>query len=395
MPELRSRWGLRGAALLLAWGFPLAPMAAPPLAGPDLSASSSAENGLRLKLAWTSILLDYELPGHSQVVGSGHAGNVLRLTLTYRLNRFLAFEGGVLGRLPFAHNFSSEIGAFPLLSVSLWPFGEALVLRLGSLETNHGFHPALVDEALYTYGRNLEELYHRSLLPRARPEVGRDPFLPVENGAQIQATLGPVSADFFLDWQLLETREHREKFAVGALLGYKSRFIDASAQFRLVHYGGQRYTAVDPSRRDGLDNKRQPTSFALTATPRPVDVGPFCLELPLSFVAGRVVQEAGGKEERHHGFEGGLDLVFFDSLRLGYRLWLPDDNQSRFVSEDSEPVYAGPRSHRARVLLKTQHGIAELAGRLDLVFAKGENKVQYLTVTTLRIHIEKLLWSGD
>lgn len=337
-------------------------------------------------------LVDYELPGHPRQVGRGHTGTIGTLALRWTYEERIRIEAGVLARLAFAHDFQDELGAFPLLSVTLTPFGPWASLRLGSLNIRHGFHPAVLDEDRYAYGRNYEETYNRSLVPEARQDLGGDPFMPVESGAQLVVDLEPIHAELYLDWQLLETTEHREKFAVGVLAEYRGHWVDAGFHYRLVHYGGQQFTQLVEARRLGLDAKRQPTSLAAFITPKPLHLGPLRLELPVTFLQGRLVQTPGGREASHRGLELGADVWLYDALRLGYRVWLPKDGVALDISEDGDPTYSGPRSHRATVQLVSVYGPAELSGRLDLVFAEGSDKVQYLTVTTLTFRFEPELW---
>jgi hypothetical protein len=306
----------------------------------------------------------------------------------------VSVEVGVLARLPFAVDLEGELGAFPLLSVTVTPFGDALTLRFGSLDTAHGFHPALVDEPRYGYARNYEELYNRSILPEAERDLGGDPFLPVENGAQLIADLEPLRAEVFLDWQLLETDVQREKFAVGVLGSYDGRWVEAGFQYRLVHYGGQLFTQREELRRMGFDKKRQPTTLAVYLKGKPLAFLDLVdLELPVTFVQGRVVQTPGTPEATHRGLELGADLRFFDALTIGYRMWLPEDGAARYVSEDGDEIYAGPRSNRARIAVTSTFGIVEIAGLLDLVFAEDATKVWYRTVTTLTLRFDAVLWS--
>ena len=103
----------------------------------------------------------------------------------------------------------------------------------------------------------------------------------------------------------------------------------------------------------------------------------------------------GERESTHFGFEAGLDAELFDLVTLGYRIWLPDGNQAKWLAEESEPVYAGPRSHRARVALFQDLGLVKIDGRLDLVFADGADKVQYLTVTSISLVWDALLFTDS
>ncbi len=336
---------------------------------------------LRARLLFRPLLLDYELPGHPNEVGRGHAGTVGTASLIWSYDAFLEIEGGVLFRLPFALDFDEEAGAFPILALTLAPFGPPLTLRFGSLDIHHGHHPAVLDEDCYAYGRPYQELYNRSI--DVVRDVGRDPFLPVENGAQLRAVFDHVRAEAYLDWQLLETKAHREKFAVGTLARFDSRWLDAGFDYRLVHYGGQLFTKV----RAGFDPKRVATTLAVFVKPRPLALDWLTVELWGAFIYGKA-------PESHYGFEVGGDVTLFGIGRLGYRAWRPEQKRARFVSEDGDPVYSGPRSHRAIIGLFGRYGVAELSGRLDLVFAEGSHEVEYLTVSTLTFVWEPVIFTN-
>jgi hypothetical protein len=355
-------------------------------------AATPAED-LALELTLTPLLLDYELPGHPRRIGWSHTGVTGEVGLRWRPSARLELSAGVLGRFPFAVDPEDEAAVAPQLSLTAWPFGPALLVRFGSLDLAHGFHPAVLDEAAQSYGRPVEEAYHRALAPAARRDLGRDLRMPVEQGAQAILSLPWLWAEAYLDWQLLETAAHREKFAFGALAELRSDAIDAGAQVRGVHYGGQRFTATDPPRRQGLDPKRQPVVVALFARPR-VALGPVRLEAPITLLGGSAVQVDGEREPAHGGLEVGLDVRALDGARLGYRLWLPRGGRAAFLGEDGDPVYAGPRSHRAVLELVTPVGLAELRSRLDLVFADGADKVQYLLVGALAFRWEAALLGG-
>jgi hypothetical protein len=347
----------------------------------SVSRAEASQFGQALKgrVLLNAIVLDYELPGHPNQIGRGHAGTIGSGALVWSYDDFVTVEAGVLARLPFANDFSRETDAFPLLAIEVAPFGPELTLRLGSLEIDHGHHPALLDEDRYAYGRPYEELYNRSI--DVVREVGEDPFLPVENGFQLRAAYEWIRAEVYLDWQLLETEAHREKFAVGVLGRFESKWLDAGFDYRLVHYGGQLFTKV----REGFDPKRVPNGLAAFLKPR-LEVDWFKGELWGAFVYGRA-------PDAHFGFEAGADVTLFSLGRLGYRVWLPKSGDAKVIAEDGDPIYAGPRSHRAIVGLFGTYGAVELSGRLDLVFAEGSDKVQYLTVTMLRFLWEPVIFA--
>ena len=381
-----KRKALVPVALLWALGlFPAAAGAAPTLPFGE---------ALRLQLSTTPTLLDYELPGHPSRVGVGHVGVVMDGALLWSYEPRVQVLLGVRARLPFAFDLGTEAAALPVFALILKPFGEATTLRFGTLDHRHGFHPALLDEARYNYGRPLEETYNRSLRPEGYRDI-QDLAIGAENGGQFIFHTEHIHAEAYLEWQLLETLEHREKFAVGVLAEYRHRWVQAGFQYRLVHYGGQKFTQADPIRRQALDNRRQPTSLALTLNVHPLDLGWLKVSLPAAFVHGRAIQTPGDRERVHYGFEAGAQAKLFEMVTLGYKIWLPKGGQAKDLSEDGEPVYSGPRAHRAQLGLLQKIGPATVSGRLDLIFAKGSDKVQYLTVTTVQLAWEHLLFSDS
>lgn len=390
---------------------PLAPLALVLAAGSapgphglvDTATAAGGEPVLGLALELTAIAIDQELPGHPTLHGRGHLGAIAAARLRWRVDPHLTIEAGALGRLPFSLDPGEEAGALPILALVLAPLGAgdpvSLELRFGSLFTRHGFHPALADEARYAYARPYAETYLRSLAPGVERDVGDDPFLPAEHGAQLRletaALSGRAHADVFLDWQLLETRAHREKFLFGAVVGFEHRFVTLSLQLRLAHYGGELFTRVDPVRFAGDDPVRQPTSLAAAAELRPLRLwsGRITFALPLAIVRGKVIQAPGEAPAWHQGFEVGAGVELFHTARIGWRWWLPEGRPHGFVSEDGDAVYAGRRSHCVTFALSTRHGAAELSGRLDLISAEGAEKLQYETATSLSFSFDPILWS--
>ena len=345
---------------------------------------------LRLALELAPVVLDYELPGHPNTPGRGHVGALAKAALLWTPNPYVEIEVGVLGRLPFALDPEDQADAWPVLSVAGRPVGDRLILRFGSLDVGHGYHGALVDEPRYAYGRNVQETYNRSLPAAARRDLGGDPFGPAEHGAQLLAKTELGRVEVFLDWQLLETAVHREKFNFGLLGAIETDWFDIGLQFRLTHYGGQLFTRGDPIRAGGLDPVRQPESAAIVCALRVLRSEIVTVELHAVGVSGHLRQAPGGEEQWHFGGETGVDLHLFEAARAGYRLWLPRAGRAGFVSEDGDPVYSGPRAHRATVGLSQRIGGLEIDGRLDLVFAEGADKVQYLAVTLVRYR-----WEAD
>jgi hypothetical protein len=349
---------------------------------------------LSATLALEADLLDYGLPKHPRAKGSGHLGAIVRPSLFFRPSSAIEIEAGATIRLPFAIDFDEELGARPVLALRLDPFPNVR-LTFGSLEVEHGLHPGVFDEDRARYARDLERAYNSSLRPEAARALGGDPFMPAQQGASLLTLFGPFRGEAFLDWQLLETIEHREKFAFGALAKIDLGLVAVSGDLYVAHYGGELFTARDPLRATGLDPKRQPISLALTGALRLLEIDSFDIELFGSVLAGHAIQSPGERARWHSGSELGLELRAFEGALFAYRLWLPRGGDPGVISEEGDPIYRGGSAHRATIGLVQEIGDVSIEGRLDLVFPVGSNAVQYLAVTLVRYRLELLLWQAD
>jgi len=351
--------------------------------------STTARVDLSLQLAPT--VLDYELPGHPNTLGRGHVGLRAQAALHYHPNRYVQIGAGVLGRAPFALESSDYADAIGVFFVEGRPLGTGeLLMRFGSLKIDHGYHGALVDEARLGISRNIHETYHRSIPAQVNREDLPRQMMPAEHGAQVIYQQPNFRAEAFLDWQLLETDMHREKFNFGVLGQYESHWVDVGLQFRLTHYGGQLYTQSDPIRVAQLDPVRQPESFAMKLRGHVLRFESLTLDLKAAAAAGHMRQTAAGEEKWHYGFEGGIETRLYEDIVLGYRYWWSRDRQAGFVSEDSDPVYNQGPSHRIELGLRQQMGGLSIDGRLDVIFpVHAPEKIQYLAIT--RINYDFLL----
>ncbi len=357
--------------------------------------SSAGAHAVDLDVELVPVVQDYELPGHPSLVGRTGVGVVGRLRGWWHPMPELSIALGAVGRLPFAARLEDEVLVRPIVTVEARPFGEGVTLRLGSLDFRHGYHPAIVDEARLEYGRDTEESYNATIPVEAARSLGGDPYPPAEHGVQLVVARESLRLEAFLDWQLLETAGHREKFAFGTLGRWESDYVDLGLQLRVVHYGGQRFTKSDPIRNAQLDPVRQPETLGASIELHPLRLGPLALHVPAAFVAGHARQERGGAERWHFGTELGVELELFDALRLGYRAWLPRSGMPGTVSEDGDPIYREGRAHRARIALRQVFGDLEIDGRLDLVVADAApEKLQYLAVTILRYRFVARIFSG-
>ena len=349
----------------------------------QIGASTSTSPKLDLVLRLSPTVLDYELPGHPHMLGRGHVGLLARAGFHYQPNPYVKIGAGILGRVPFALQNEDYADAIATLFIEGHPLGnDDLIMRFGSLKTDHGYHSAVVDEARFSISRNVLETYNRSLPEEAhRTSLPRN-AMPAEHGAQVIYQRDNLKAELFLDWQLLETDTHREKFNFGAIAQFNSRWADLGAQFRLTHYGGQIFTQGDPIRFAQLDPVRQPETFALTLNIHAIQFENLALNVLANAVTGHLRQSVGGEEKWHYGFEGGLESIWYDHLKFSYRYWWPKNGKAGFLSEDSEPSYNQGITHRVEIgLLQTMGGLL-IDGRLAIIFPEdAPDKVQYLAIT--------------
>jgi hypothetical protein len=351
----------------------------------QVGAGTSTTAHLDLVLNLTPTVLDYELPGHVHMLGRGHVGLIAAGGFRYQPNRYVSLGAGIMGRAPFAlerANYADAIGVF---YVEGRPLGtKNLSMRFGSLNSEHGYHTAVSDEPRFAIARNIMETYNRSIVKEAHRDDLPRHAMPAEHGAQFIFEAQDFRADLFLDWQLLETSTHREKFNFGALGQYDSRWIDVGLQFRLTHYGGQIFTQGDPIRFAQLDPVRQPETFALVLKAHPLVLRNFTLNVLGTGVAGHMKQIPGGEEKWHYGIEAGLESILAEDILIAYRYWHPKGGRAGYVSEDSDPTYNQGVVHRIEVgLLQTMGGL-KIDGRLAIMLPKdAPDKVQYMAITQI------------
>jgi len=357
------------------------------LARPATSSTAPAKH-LFAVLDLEVLLHDYGFPGHPSAVGHSGLGTILRPSLELRPYEGVRVIAGAAVRLPMSLSFEEEVGALPVFALELSPLPYT-TLRLGSLDPVHGFHPAISDELRQRYGRDLSEAYLRPL-PNQPPGDGRglggDPWMPGEHGASLRFRSTILRAEAFLDWQLLETASHREKFAVGLLAELSVAIFELGAQLRLDHYGGERYTRSDPSRFRGEDPVRQPLSLAGTLGVLVLDLPALKIRLRGAVLAGRVLEHTTAPARTRVGFEPGVDLTAFELITLGYRGYFTKNAGS--LSELGDPIYRQAGAQRVSVAGRLEVGPVELRSGLDLVFPHHTREVQYIFATTALLHLE-------
>ena len=68
------------------------------------------------------------------------------------------------------------------------------------------------------------------------------PFIhPVEEGLQVLAHYGPLKADAWINWYLMNTPDYREFFAAGCRLSGTWQHVSGELAVRMMHHGGQLY----------------------------------------------------------------------------------------------------------------------------------------------------------
>lgn len=361
------------------------------LASPATSSTAPAKQ-LFAVLDLEVLLHDYGLPGHPSTTGKSGLGTILRPSLELRPIERVRVIAGAAVRLPMSLSFEEEVAALPVLALELSPLPYT-TLRLGSLDPIHGFHPAISDELRQRYGRDLTEAY-LGPLPNQPPNDARglsdDPWMPGEHGASLRFRSSMLSAEAFLDWQLLETASHREKFAVGILTELRLSIFELGAQLRLDHYGGERFTKSDPIRFRGEDPVRQPLSVAGTLGVRVLDLSALRIQLRGAILWGRALEHTAAAVHSRLGFEPGLDLTAFALITLGYRGFFT--KEAGLWSELGDPVYRQAGAQRLMLSGRLEVGLVELHSGLDLVFPHRAREVQYIFSTTALLHLETPLF---
>ena len=357
------------------------------LASPATSTTAPAKH-LYAVLDLEVLLHDYGLPGHPSAVGKSGLGTILRPSLELRPSEGVRIIAGAAVRLPMSLSFAEEVAALPVFALELNPLPYT-TLRLGSLDPIHGFHPAVSDELRQRYGRDLSEAY-LAPLPNQPPNdargLGGDPWMPGEHGASLRFRSTILRAEAFLDWQLLETATHREKFAVGLLTELRLAIVELGAQLRLDHYGGERFTRSDPIRFRGEDPVRQPLSLAGTLGVLVLDLSALKIQLRGAILWGRALAQTTAPVQSRLGFEAGLDLGLFELITLGYRGFFAKD--AGLLSELGDPIYRQAGAERLSLSGRLEVGPVELYSGLDLVFPHRSREVQYIFSTTALLHLE-------
>jgi len=192
-------------------------------AEPSLAAGTDADAPApdRLEIAWSA---DFTLFGDNTEFfndfreGETIFGAQIGTRVEFRTSPRTTFHAGVFG----SERFTEDAELDPVLPLLGFRYhGEKLDVLVGTLETRdrHGLLEAL----------EVSEL-----------ELTR----PVESGAQVLLHADRVRGDVFINWQKLNTPDHREVFDYGVRLDADlHRLLLLDAQAHGEHHGGQLYAS--------------------------------------------------------------------------------------------------------------------------------------------------------
>ena len=152
---------------------------------------------------------------------------------------------------------------------------------------------------------------------------------PTEHGMELYGGWKWLSQTAWINWQVINTEESREKFDVGAITKADLGIVDLDYQFHWIHRGGQLFSADAPVSDD--------FSMAIGGTvylPVPlVTVG-----LTAHYLYANVIPDRD-EDERLKG--SGITFGAFAEY-LGFKVWgnywIGDD----FYTEDGDPFYQAP-----------------------------------------------------
>ena len=172
--------------------------------------------------------------------------NLTEASFGFHFNDFISLRVGGAVLIPFSLELPDGIRFFPFVQSQI--SNEYVSLTMGTLDSDHNFPAVLFDPMikLTPYVRasvnnlrmpNLNETY----------EYGKFTHGFYEYGLSFKWFKGGTG-ELFMNWQLLHTENHRERFDVG--LTYALDFIETFTPYigaRYWHNGGHEYPLVDGS----------------------------------------------------------------------------------------------------------------------------------------------------
>lgn len=172
-----------------------------------------AESPLSLVLENQTYFYDLE---HSNIdhIDRGFTliGDLFKPHFRYDIKPGLRIEAGALLDIPFGSDDRVD-QVEPVISVH-YGFAPHWLLTAGTLDRDHPLHDAFFDDVLHYTD-------------------------PIEQGFQIKGAGRHFRQDTWIDWELNETADRREKFSVGNYSQVKWKGLMADAQVYWVHLGGQ------------------------------------------------------------------------------------------------------------------------------------------------------------
>ncbi len=231
--------------------------------------------------------------------GETFFGDHITLQTVYKPNDVISYTGGVfLGK-----TYGAEVSLEPVQPILTFHYqpGDNFSLTFGSLKKEgHTFLDAIFDDVLQ---------YTR----------------PQETGFEIFAAYKPVRGNLWINWQLLNTPEHREKFDFGSITEITVKPVALDIQLHIIHRGGQLYGSGPVS-----DNYTSAIGITYPL--------PFFDECRISghYLFSRDVPDRSipSLTQDGSGVEG---EIFINILKwkIFYSLWSGD----KFYTEDGDPFY--------------------------------------------------------
>ena len=262
-------------------------------------------------------------------------GTAARVEARVDLNDRVAVSGGAFGNVRFGRASSFEL-VRPVLTMEVR--GRRSRFLFGTLDTPRAGVPAGPDRT----GP------HRLLPPIQRETLAFD--RPYEAGLQWLFKGPRLEQDMWLQWQRLNTPEHRERLDAGARLDWRWAGIFSSPlQTHVVHEGGQLY-ASGPVR----DSFVLATGITLSPRPAPACPSGVACDKPIARLDGSLellglwshyvpARQQPTRTRDGAGFFGRATLEGY-SWRAHLIMWRGDD----YIKEEGDPNYRSIRRDGTR-----------------------------------------------
>lgn len=249
-------------------------------------------------------------------------------------------------------NNLKAFGAFPLGCKAEIRIGAFADIRAGDENQFRTVRPVaslVIESSLNSF--IMGTLISRNTIPSAGPDrdglhgllppIQNDEFSierPYETGLQWFHTSTRFLSEFWVNWQMLNTSEHREKFDVGFVERFTlSGPLSIGGQLHVVHHGGQLFDAGQPvadslAAAAGLILERDRPKLLLVAGPRVFDQ----INNELYFVNSRHTPDRSDDTTKLNG--RGIfyrSTIRWNSWRIHIIRWWAKD----FVKDEGDPNY--------------------------------------------------------